>query len=349
MRELDERGFDRALVDAPCSGLGVLARRPDLRWRAQPLPELQLELLRAAAERTKPGGTIVYAVCTLNADENEAVVDALGLAVEPLGAEWPQYAHPTRPEFLLTRPDRDRTSGFFIARLRPNIALCPGATGSRTVEVEPSLYGADFSRLGEQIEALLDAGCRVFHFDVGDGHFVEPMTMGPIVLQWISPRVHDARRCGRRAPDGRAAGEVLRGVAAAGGDSVTFHYEAVDDVAATIAAAREHGLQAGVAFNPETEPEQVAAVAGDADLVLCMSIHPGYSGPAVPAGDVRPRRALRSALPARRSTSRSTAASAARTSASCATRGATLLVAASSIFAHDDPPAAYRGLVRDLA
>ena len=121
VRQLDERGFDRALVDAPCSGLGVLARRPDLRWRAKPLPELQLELLQAAAERTKPGGTIVYAVCTLNADENEAVVDALGLAVEPLGEEWPQYAHPRRPEFLLTRPDRDNTSGFFIARLR-NIA-----------------------------------------------------------------------------------------------------------------------------------------------------------------------------------------------------------------------------------
>jgi 16S rRNA (cytosine967-C5)-methyltransferase len=117
-RELEETGFDRALVDAPCSGLGVLARRPDLRWRARPLPELQLELLRAAAERTKPGGTIVYSVCTLNYDENEAIVDAAGLEPIPLGEEWPQYAHPKRPEFLLTRPDRDNTSGFFIARLR---------------------------------------------------------------------------------------------------------------------------------------------------------------------------------------------------------------------------------------
>ena len=117
LRELDEWGFDRALVDAPCSGLGVLARRPDLRWRARPLPELQLELLRAAAERVKPGGTIVYSVCTLNADENEAVVDASGLRIEPLGGDWPQYAHARRPEFLLTRPDRDNTSGFFIARL----------------------------------------------------------------------------------------------------------------------------------------------------------------------------------------------------------------------------------------
>jgi 16S rRNA (cytosine967-C5)-methyltransferase len=118
LRELDQSGFDRALVDAPCSGLGVLARRPDLRWRASPLPDLQLELLRAAAERTRPGGTVVYSVCTLNADENEAVVDAAGLEIEPLGEEWPQYVHPARPEFLLTRPDRDRTSGFFIARLR---------------------------------------------------------------------------------------------------------------------------------------------------------------------------------------------------------------------------------------
>ena len=117
-RELDEHGFDRALVDAPCSGLGVLARRPDLRWRARPLPELQLELLQAAAARTKRGGTIVYSVCTLNADENEAIVDASGLEPEPLGGEWPQYAHPARPEFLLTLPHRDKTSGFFIARLK---------------------------------------------------------------------------------------------------------------------------------------------------------------------------------------------------------------------------------------
>lgn len=118
VRLLDEHGFDRALVDAPCSGLGVLARRPDLRWRAKPLPELQLELLLAAAERVVADGTIVYSVCTLNADENEAVVDALGLAVEPLGGEWPQYAHPSRPEFLLTMPHRDHTTGFFIAKLR---------------------------------------------------------------------------------------------------------------------------------------------------------------------------------------------------------------------------------------
>jgi 16S rRNA (cytosine967-C5)-methyltransferase len=110
-------GFDRALVDAPCSGLGVLAQRPDMRWRAHPLPELQLALLRSAAERVRPGGTIVYSVCTINTDENEAVVEASGLTVVPLGEEWPQFAHPRHPEFLLTTPYGNGTSGFFVARL----------------------------------------------------------------------------------------------------------------------------------------------------------------------------------------------------------------------------------------
>jgi 16S rRNA (cytosine967-C5)-methyltransferase len=112
------RGFDRVLVDAPCSGLGVLAGRPDLRWRAQPLPELQQALLGVAVERVKPGGTIVYSVCTINSEETKAVVDASGLKVEPLGDEWPQFADEDRPEFLQTRPDLHGTAGFFVARLR---------------------------------------------------------------------------------------------------------------------------------------------------------------------------------------------------------------------------------------
>ncbi len=95
----------------------MLAARPDLRWRSSPLPELQLELLRAAAERVRPGGTIVYSVCTVNADESEAVVDASGLEVEPIEG-WAQFRHRRRPEFLQTLPHVHRTSGFFIARLR---------------------------------------------------------------------------------------------------------------------------------------------------------------------------------------------------------------------------------------
>ena len=119
--ELD--GFDRALVDAPCSGLGVLASRPDLRWRAEPLPELQAELLRAAIARVRPGGAVVYSTCTINAAENEAIVDGVlaegCVELDPtLGDEWPAFRHRSRPELLQTLPHLHATSGFFVARLR---------------------------------------------------------------------------------------------------------------------------------------------------------------------------------------------------------------------------------------
>jgi 16S rRNA (cytosine967-C5)-methyltransferase len=114
----DVAGFDRVLVDAPCSGLGVLNSRPDLRWRARPLPELQVALLRTALERAKPGGSVTYSVCTLHSVENEDIVDAVGAEVEELGAEFPEFRHPKRPEFLLTLPHVHGTAGFFVARLR---------------------------------------------------------------------------------------------------------------------------------------------------------------------------------------------------------------------------------------
>jgi 16S rRNA (cytosine967-C5)-methyltransferase len=116
-------GFDRVLVDAPCSGLGVLASRPDLRWRAEPLPELELALLEAGLERVRPGGTVTYSVCTVSRSENEAIVEAAGGLPDDLGAEFPAYRHPRCARALLTLPHLHRTSGFFIARLRPKIRL----------------------------------------------------------------------------------------------------------------------------------------------------------------------------------------------------------------------------------
>jgi len=150
----------------------------------------------------------------------------------------------------------------------------------RTVEVEPSLYAADFARLGEQIEELLDAGARVFHYDIGDGHFVEPITIGPIVIESIADLVH--RRggvldCHLMVDDpARHVPQVAR----AGGDSVTFHVEVTDDAGVLIALAREHGLGVAVAFKPATAVEDAARAAADADVALCMSIEPGYSGQA---------------------------------------------------------------------
>jgi 16S rRNA (cytosine967-C5)-methyltransferase len=111
-------GFDRVLVDAPCSGLGVLNSRPDLRWRARALPDLQLALLRTALDRVRPGGTVTYSVCTMHRPENEEVVEALGVEVEDLGSEFPDFRHPRDPRFLLTLPHVHGTAGFFVARMR---------------------------------------------------------------------------------------------------------------------------------------------------------------------------------------------------------------------------------------
>ena len=218
----------------------------------------------------------------------------------------------------------------------------------RGAEVEPSLYGADFSRLGEQIEALMSAGCRVFHFDVGDGHFVEPVTMGPIVLQSISPLVHERGGALDVHLMVEHPAKYFEPVARAGGDSVTFHFEAVDDVPGTVAAARAQGLQAGVAFNPESDPEDVARVAGDADLVLCMAIHPGYSGQPFREETFERIVRLRAALPESIHIQVDGGVSLKNIGELCG-RGASLLVAASSIFAHDDPAAAYRELAAALA
>jgi ribulose-phosphate 3-epimerase len=213
----------------------------------------------------------------------------------------------------------------------------------RGAEIEPSLYAADFSRLGEQIEAQLGAGCRIFHFDVGDGHFVEPVTFGPIVLQSISPIVH----AGGGAIDVHLMVEnpakYFQPIAAAGGDSVTFHFEAVDDVPGTVAAAHARGLQAGVAFNPETEPEQVARVAGDADLVLCMAIHPGYGGQPFREETFGRIERLRAALDGSAHIQVDGGVGA-QNVRPLRVAGATVLVAGTSVFHRDDPPSAYREL-----
>jgi ribulose-phosphate 3-epimerase len=218
----------------------------------------------------------------------------------------------------------------------------------RTVEIEPSLYAANFAQLGDQVEQLLRAECRIFHFDVGDGHFVEPVTMGPIVLKSISPIVE---RYGG-AVDVHLMVEnpakYFEPFAAAGASSVTFHYEAVDDVPATIRAAREQELQVGVAFNPESEPEDVAAVSGDADIVLCMSIHPGYSGQEFMETTYDRVRRLRLAL-ANNIHVQVDGGVNDENIKQIYDCGATLFVAGNAIFGREDLPRTYRRLVQALA
>jgi ribulose-phosphate 3-epimerase len=220
----------------------------------------------------------------------------------------------------------------------------------RTVEVEPSLYAADFAHLGGQIDILLRAGVRIFHFDVGDGHFVEPITMGPIVLQSISRQIHD----GGAHVDCHLMTEHperhFGAIAQAGGDSVTVHYEACEDLPAVVRAARSHNLQVGLAFKPETSAAYAAhaALASRVDIVLCMSIEPGYSGQEFMPEAYERIRTTRSLLPPDVPVQVDGGIGPENISA-VRDSGAALFVAGSSIFGREDLPRAYRRLVQELS
>jgi ribulose-phosphate 3-epimerase len=220
----------------------------------------------------------------------------------------------------------------------------------RTVEIEPSLYAADFSRLGEQIDILLRAGVRIFHFDIGDGHFVEPITMGPIVLQSISGAIHGGGAyvdCHLMTENPQKHFAALK---QAGGDSVTVHYEACSDLPAVVRAARAQDLQVGLAFKPETSASYAAhaALASRVDIVLCMSIEPGYSGQEFMPEALERIRTVRSLIP-RDMHVQVDGGIGPENIRAAHDAGATLFVAGTSILGREDLPRAYRRLVKELA
>jgi ribulose-phosphate 3-epimerase len=207
--------------------------------------------------------------------------------------------------------------------------------------VAPSILAADFSRLGEQVGEVLDAGARVIHVDVMDGHFVPPITMGPLAVDALAERVHAAgalidvhlmiERPERQVAD----------FAKAGADNITIHAEATPHLHYTVHAIKEAGCRAGIALNPATPPEVLSELAEDLDLALCMTVNPGWGGQAFlprSPGKIRRLRALigsRAALEVDGGVDASTAGT-------CAEAGATLFVAGSAVFGADDPAAALR-------
>ncbi len=218
----------------------------------------------------------------------------------------------------------------------------------RGAEIEPSIYAADFSDLGSQLRALLDAGARIFHFDVGDGHFIREITIGPVVLRSIAELVHER---GGRFDCHLMVAEPERhfeSVQAAGGDSVTFHVEAAADPGRTVRLAREHGLGVGVAFNPETPVARAARAAEGADLGLCMSIHPGLSGETFMPEALGRIAELRRLLPDGVLVQVDGGVNATNLRR-VREAGADLLIAGSAVFWQDDPVAAYRRLVELLS
>jgi ribulose-phosphate 3-epimerase len=211
----------------------------------------------------------------------------------------------------------------------------------RDVRVGPSILSADFARLGDQVELVMDAGARVIHVDVMDGHFVPPITIGPLIVEALRDLVHD--RGGVLdvhlmvdRPEQR-----VEEFAAAGADTLIVHWEATPHVHYALKAVREAGLRAGLAINPATPPEAIVSLVDAFDQLLCMTVNPGWGGqPYIETSTakvVRLRELLGPDKPIEVDGGIDPA-----TAGPAAAAGATLLVAGSSIFGTADPAMAYR-------
>jgi ribulose-phosphate 3-epimerase len=212
-------------------------------------------------------------------------------------------------------------------------------TGRR---VAPSILSADFSRLGSQLAEVMDAGARVIHFDVMDGHFVPPITVGPLVLSSIADRVHAAGgaidvHLMIEQPD-----RQIEEFAKAGADSISFHYEATPHVHRTLGAIRELGCLAGIALNPGTPVEAVSELEGMADIALCMTVNPGWGGQAFIESS--PDKVARLKPLVGEAKIEVDGGVDTGTAGAVSTAGASLFVAGSAVFGADDPAAAYTAI-----
>ncbi len=223
----------------------------------------------------------------------------------------------------------------------------------RAVRVAPSILSADFGRLREQVREVLDAGARVIHVDVMDGHFVPPITIGPLVVSALREQVHEVGgildvHLMIEHPEDHVA-EFAR----AGADSITFHIEATAHAARTATLIREHGASVGIAFNPATPVEALSEVAQKIDLALCMTINPGWGGQVLIPGSPEKVQRLRALLdrglePGEGAVLEVDGGIDPETAPLCRAAGASLFVAGSAVFGAPDPAAAYVAIARSV-
>jgi ribulose-phosphate 3-epimerase len=205
--------------------------------------------------------------------------------------------------------------------------------------VAPSILSADFARLGSQVEEVMDAGARVIHFDVMDGHFVPPITIGPLVLSGIADQVHDAGGAVDVHLMIEAPERQIEEFAKAGADSISFHEEATPHANRTLHAIRGLGCLAGVAINPGTPAEAVSELRDYADVVLCMTVNPGWGGQSFIATSPSKVERLRGLVGAAQI--EVDGGIDATTAGPIAAAGASLFVAGSAIFGSSDPARTY--------
>jgi ribulose-phosphate 3-epimerase len=210
--------------------------------------------------------------------------------------------------------------------------------------VAPSILAADWSRMWEQVKTVMDAGAEVIHVDVMDGHFVPPITMGPQMVQSLSEHVHAAGgwldvHLMIERPE-----HHVEAFAKAGADSISIHWEATPHVHYALKAVHEAGCLAGLAINPATPPEAVVAAADTFDILLCMTVDPGWGGQAFIDSSKDKVRRLRSILPDRVAIEVDGGIDS-DTARPCREAGARLFVAGSAVFGATDPGAAYGDVV----
>ena len=208
----------------------------------------------------------------------------------------------------------------------------------------PSILSADFSKLGAQVAEVMEAGARVIHVDVMDGHFVPPITMGPLVASAIADQVHDAGGgIDVHLMVARPADHVEE-FARAGADCITAHFEADPNIHRTLGAIREAGCLAGVAINPGTPAVAVSELGPYADVVLCMSVNPGWGGQSFI--ETSPEKVRRIRDIASTPVIEMDGGIDADTVGNVAQAGATLFVAGSAVFGAPDPGEAFREISR---
>jgi ribulose-phosphate 3-epimerase len=207
--------------------------------------------------------------------------------------------------------------------------------------VAPSILAANFARLGEQVGAVLDAGARQIHVDVMDGHFVPPVSMGPLVVEALAEQIHAAGALVDVHLMVEWPERHIAAFAGAGADHITIHAEATPHLQYALQAVHDAGCTAGLALCPGTPVAAASELLSDIDLLLCMTVNPGWGGQEfLPSsiGKLERLRALLGPGPAIEVDGGIDAT----TAGPCAAAGATVFVAGSALFGADDPAAAYR-------